>query len=57
MVLIGLKVDSEARFFMEPLQLAADSLQGAKFSSEPGGRTGVGDSPGCDGGKRVQAAG
>ena len=36
-------MDSEARSFVEPLQLMAGGLHGTKFSGEPGGWAGEGD--------------
>lgn len=56
MLFISLKVDSEARSFVVPLQLTAGGLLGAEFSGEPGDGTGIGDSPGFQGREGVKAA-
>ncbi len=57
MVFKGQTVDGEASFFRKPLQPATNGLHGAKVDGEPGGGTGVRDSPGYKGGQRVQAQG
>lgn len=57
MVTKGQMVDGKACFLIEPLQLTTNSLHGAEVSGEPGGRVGEGDSPGFDGGQKVQATG
>ena len=56
-VFVGFMVDSEARYFIEPLQVSTSGLKGTELNGEPGGRMGKGGSPGFNRGKGVKTWG
>lgn len=48
-------MDSEASFFIDPLQLSTSSFQCVELRGEPGGRTGERNRSGFDRSKTVKA--
>ena len=57
MVLVHEPMDGEASSSVKPLQPPSSSLHGTEVGGEPRGRAGVGDRPGYERGKSVQAEG